>query len=305
MPIRNEAAHLEQAIESVLAQAYPSPFDVCLAVAPSDDGTQQLAALLAARQPRLKVVPNRIGSTPAGLNAAIAVTDGDVVVRVDGHATLSPGYITRAVETMLRTGAVNVGGRQVPQPETPFEHAVAAATTSWFGTGGATYRVGGQEGPVDTVYLGVFDRSAGDRVGWFAEDLVRNQDYELNIRLRAAGGIVWFDPALWAGYQPRGTWTELARQYYEYGFWKARVLGRHAGSIRLRQMAPVGATLGIAGSLVGAARWRKLLLVPAAYLAVLAASCRGRVRQTAVLATMHLAWGTGFLGSVGHRRHSG
>jgi glycosyltransferase involved in cell wall biosynthesis len=302
MPIRNEAAHLERAIESVLGQEYPLPFDVCLAIAPSDDGTEELAARLAADEPRLKVVPNRVGTTPAGLNAAIAATDGDVIVRVDGHAALSPGYIARAVETMIRTGAVNVGGRQVPQPETSFENAVAAATTSWFGTGGATYRVGGQEGPVDTVYLGVFDRSAGDRVGWFAEDLIRNQDYELNIRLRAAGGIVWFDPVLWAGYRPRGTWAELARQYHEYGFWKARVLALHTGSVRLRQVAPLGATVGIACSLVGAARWRPLLLVPAAYIALLAASCRGRVRQTAVLATMHLAWGTGFLRSVGHRR---
>src|SRR5690606_26187862 len=124
MPIRNEAADLEAAVESVLAQAYPYEFDVCLAVAPSEDGTERIAEQLAARNPRVRVVANPTGTTPAGLNAAIAATTGDVIVRVDGHASLSPGYIRRAVETMRRTGAVNVGGIQAAIGHTPFERAV-------------------------------------------------------------------------------------------------------------------------------------------------------------------------------------
>jgi succinoglycan biosynthesis protein ExoA len=186
MPIRNEAEHLERAIESILSQHYPLPFDVCLAVAPSDDGTESLAKRLASGNDRVKVVSNTLGVTPAGLNAAIAATTGEVVVRVDGHSALSEGYIRRAVETMRLTGAVNVGGVQDAKGETPFEEAVAAAMTSWLGTGGSRFHVGGAEGSVDTVYLGVFDRAAGDTVGWFDERLVRNQDYELNIRLRKA-----------------------------------------------------------------------------------------------------------------------
>lgn len=305
VPVRNEAPHLEQAVASILAQDYPLPFDVCLAVAPSEDGTERVASRIAAANDRVTVVINLARITPTGLNAAIQATNGSIVVRVDGHAALAAGYIRRAVETMCRTGAVNVGGRQVPLPESPFEQGVAVATTSWLGTGGATYRVGGTEGPVDTVYLGVFDRAAGDAVGWYDKALIRNQDYELNIRLRQVGGRVWFDPELTVGYRPRGSWRALAKQYYEYGYWKARVLALHAGSVRLRQIAPLGATVGIACSLVGAARWRRLLLVPAAYVALLVTSCRGHVRQTAVLATMHLAWGTGFLRSMGHRRHRG
>lgn len=218
VPIRNEAPHLKAAVESILSQQYPLPFDVCLAVAPSDDGTERIAATLARDDPRVTVVSNPAGITPAALNAAISATAGSIVVRVDGHAVLSEGYIRRAVETMCRTGAVNVGGRQIPAPETPFEEAVAAATTSWLGTGGATYRVGGTEGPVDTVYLGVFDRAAGDAAGWFDETLIRNQDYELNIRLRKAGGEIRFDPELSVAYRPRGSWKALAKQYYEYGY---------------------------------------------------------------------------------------
>jgi succinoglycan biosynthesis protein ExoA len=297
MPIRNEADHLADAVASVLQQEYPLPFDVCLAVGPSSDGTEEVAATLAEREPRLTVVANADGVTPTGLNAAIAATSGEIIVRVDGHSALSPGYIRRAVATMVRTGAVNVGGRQVPEPTTAFEAAVAEATTSWLGTGGASYRVGGDEGPVDTVYLGVFDRAAGDAVGWFAHDLIRNQDYELNIRLRKAGGQVWFDPELAVGYRPRGTWRALARQYYEYGWWKAEVLRRHPDSLRLRQLAP-GAlpSILVVTALLGVRR-RAWWTVPLGYALTLAVGGRSP-RVAAVAGVQHVAWGAGATGHV-------
>lgn len=310
MPVRNEAIHLERTVASVLAQEYPLAFDVCLSVGPSDDPTATIAADIAARESRVHLVDNPSGTTPAGLNAAIAATTGEVVVRVDGHAELAPGYLRRAVETMIRTGAVNVGGRQVPRPLTSFERAVAGVTTSRLGTGGATYRAGGVEGPVDTVYLGVFDRAAGSYVGWFAADLIRNQDYELNVRLREAGGIVWFDPELEVGYRPRGSWTALARQYHGYGYWKAEVLRRHPTSLRVRQVIPVLATLALGTSVIGSIRRPRLLAVPAGYAAVLIVATRGRLVRAGVLATIHLSWGAGFCrrwvdrGRTGRRRIS-
>lgn len=304
VPVRNEAVHLERAVASILAQEYPSPFDICLAVGPSDDSTEQLAERIAAEQSRVSVVPNPAGVTPAGLNAAIRATSGEVVVRVDGHAELSPGYVRRAVATMCRTGAVNVGGMQVPKPETPFEEAVAAATTSWMGTGGATYRVGGEAGPVDTVYLGVFDRAAGDLVGWFDESLIRNQDYELNIRLRDAGGTVWFDPALQVGYRPRGTWKSLVRQYFEYGQWKAEVLRRHPGSLRLRQLAPATLVPAVALSFVMSRRRPISLILPVGYLAA-AAGTTLHPRRTAVIVSTQIAWSLGFWSGIGGRSEDG
>ena len=210
MPVRDEADHLEAAVAAVRAQEYPGSVEICLAVAPSNDGTERVARALAIRHDRVTFVENPAGTTPAGLNAAINSTSGEVIVRVDGHAQLSPGYIGRAVETLRRTGAANVGGIQRAEGVTPFEQAVAAAMTSRFGTGDATFHYGGDEGPTDTVYLGVFDRGAVEAAGLFDETLVRNQDYELNIRLRAAGGTVWFDPELWARYRPRGSLRALA-----------------------------------------------------------------------------------------------
>ncbi len=263
MPIRDEAEHLDAAVGSVLAQDYPGTLRVYLAVAPSNDDTREVAARLSDSEPRVVVVDNPAGVTPAGLNLAIRAGSAPIVVRVDGHSQLSDGYVRRAVETLGRTGAANVGGMQVPDPHTDFERAVAAATTSWLGTGGASYRLGGTQGPVDTVYLGVFDRRAIESVGLFDERLIRNQDYELNIRLREAGHQVWFDPELRVGYRPRGTWRDLARQYYEYGQWKAVVIRMHPSSLRIRQLAPPAGIAVGAISTVLAVRWPRLLVVPA------------------------------------------
>ncbi|MEP1125030.1 MAG: glycosyltransferase family 2 protein [Ilumatobacter sp.] len=296
MPIRNEAAHLEAAIASVRAQAYPGEMRIILGVGPSDDGTEALAATIADHSDDVVVVTNPSGRTPSALNRAIRAGSAPVVVRVDGHSVLSDGYVQRAVETLRETGAANVGGTQRPEPTTPFERAVADATSSWLGTGGASYKVGTEAHSTDTVYLGVFDRASIESLGLFDESLIRNQDYELNIRLRAAGGVVWFDPALSVGYRPRPTWAKLARQYYEYGWWKSVVLRRHPSSLRLRQLIP---PVGIAGVLLGSiigSRWRPALLVPLAYVAAVGAaarSTRSPWRTAVVLSTTHVSWTAG------------
>lgn len=302
MPVRNEATGLPQAVAAVLDQDYPGDLEVCLAVAPSGDGTEVVAAGIAEADDRVVVVANPAGTTPAGLNAAIRATTGDVIARVDGHAQLSPGYLRRAVETMRRTGAVNVGGIQRAVGTTPFGDAVAAAMSSPFGTGDAAFHYGGAEGPTDTVYLGVFGRAAVEAAGLFDERLERNQDYELNIRLRQAGGVVWFDPALEVAYRPRGTLPALARQYFDYGRWKRSVVRLHPGFVRVRQLVPPATTVAVSvGVALGTIR-RRALIAPAGYLvavavaAVLVGTSAGeRLRLTGIFPTMHLSWGTGFL----------
>jgi succinoglycan biosynthesis protein ExoA len=312
IPVRNDAAHLEDAVDAVLAQEYPHPFEIVLGVGPSDDGTETVAAKLAANNPRVRVVDNPKGLTSAGLNAAIAAATGDVIARVDGHCELVPGYLRRAVATLQQTGADNVGGIQEARGSTPFERAVAAAMTSRFGVGNARFHYGGAPGAVDTVYLGVFRRAALARVGGFDESLVRNQDYELNWRLRDSGGTVWFDPDLRVTYRPRPSLGALARQYFEYGQWKREMLRRHPRSLRARQAAPpvalVANTLGIA---IGCTVDRRALAIPAGYVAgtLVASAIAGRGRGRAVtarlpvvFAVMHHAWGAGFVVATRPRR---
>ena len=310
IPLRDSARDLPACLDAVLAQDYPGQLDVVLAVGPSTDDTRAIADAAAARDPRVTVVDNPSGRTPAALNAAIAASTGTIVARVDGHAVLPPGYLRTAVETLLAAGADNVGGVQAAEGETTFERAVAAAMTSRFGVGNATFHYGGTPGPTDTVYLGVFLRSALERVGGFDETLIRNQDYELNWRIRDTGGVIWFDPRLRVRYRPRSSLRSLGRQYFEYGQWKREVLRRHPRSARVRQLVPPAAVLANV-SAVGLAlvHRRQWLAVPGLYAAaaVAAGVAAGRgkgagvtLRLPAVFAVMHHAWGIGFL--TGPRR---
>jgi glycosyltransferase involved in cell wall biosynthesis len=304
VPARNDAADLPKAIDAVLAEAYPGELEVVVAVGPSGDRTEQVALDLAARHPVVRVVANPEGRTPSALNRAIDASSHGIVARVDARSVIRHGYLERAVRRLGETGAGNVGGVQDAVGQTTFERAVAAAMRSPLGTGGARYRGSGSAGPVDTVYLGVFRRDALDAVGRFDESLERNQDYELNWRLRAAGWSVWFDPALTVAYRPRGSLRAVARQYADYGRWKCEVLRRHPRSVRMRQLLPPIVVAVLATSTAAALVWPGALTIPVAYAALIGPGgvaltrrepMAVRLRVPAVLAAMHLAWGGAFL----------
>lgn len=304
--VLNEERHLRAAVEHVLAQEYAGPLEVIVALGPSRDRTDEIAAELA-RDPRVRTVRNPSGRTPAGLNAAIAACSGEVVVRVDGHAMLPVDYVSRAVRDLQETGADNVGGMMAAEGVTSFEKAVARAMTSRFGVGNAPFHTGGEPGPADTVYLGVFRRAALERVGGYDDSFQRAQDWELNFRLRSTGGIVWFDPDLRVAYRPRPDLTALARQYFHYGRWRRVVARQHQGSVTPRYLAPPVTVLALAaGTAVGLVGWPFGFLVPAGYVVALlvgsAVTARGlplrvAVRLPLVYACMHLTWGVGFLTS--------
>lgn len=305
MPVRDEAGTLEDAVAAVLGQDYAGEIELVVALAPSSDGTTDLLGRIADNDCRVRVIGNPAGSTPAGLNAAIAASRGSIVVRVDGHSLLRPDYVRRAVSTLYETGADNVGGVQRAVGATPMQRAIAAAMTSRFGVGDAAFHFGGSAGPTDTVYLGVFRRDALERVGGFDESLVRNQDYELNWRIRASGGVVWFDPQLEVTYRPRQTLRALAKQYHDYGRWKRVVVERDPASVRWRQLVPPLTLIANAVALLLSPKDPRLLLTPAVYvLGAVAAAATAReswsirLRLPAVFAVMHHAWGAGFLRGV-------
>jgi glycosyltransferase involved in cell wall biosynthesis len=307
MPVLNEERHLRGAVRHILEQDYPGEIEVVIALGPSTDRTDAIAAELVAEDERVHTVPNPSGRTPAGLNAAIAASKHPVVVRVDGHGMLSQGYIATAVRLLEEKGAANVGGIMHAEGETPWEEAVAAAMTSRIGVGNAAFHTGGEAGEAETVYLGVFRREVLEQQGGYNEEFIRAQDWELNFRIRQAGGLIWFSPELLVSYRPRPSVRALATQYRNYGRWRRVVARYHSGSISARYLAPPAALLAIAAGLVaGAVLTPWALAVPGAYAAGVALGSvpagRGlrpgvRARIPLALATMHLTWGWGFLTS--------
>ena len=246
MTVRDAAGTVSEAVHSALSQNYPGPLEVVVAHGPSVDGTAEVLEALAAADPRVTVVPNLKGERPSGLNAAIATSSGEVLVRCDAQSRLPPDYVTRAVALIRAHAAEVVGGIQAGEGTTFAERAVAIAQSTPVGVGGARYRRGTKAGAVDTVYLGAYLRFAVQRVGGFDETLEGNEDYELNWRIRQTGGIVWFDPALRVAYRPRSSLGALWLQYFRYGKWKRAMVLRHPRSLRLRQLAAPLVVLGLA-----------------------------------------------------------
>lgn len=307
MPVLNEERHLRNSVRHILEQEYAGEMEVVIALGPSTDRTDEIAAELVAEDARVQTVPNPTGRTPAALNAAIKASRHPVVVRVDGHGMLSPNYIATAVRLLEETGAQNVGGIMHAEGENAWEDAVAAAMTSKIGVGNAAFHTGGQAGPAETVYLGVFRREALERADGYNIEFIRAQDWELNFRIREAGGLIWFSPELRVQYRPRPSVRELAKQYKNYGRWRHVVARYHPGSINLRYLAPPTAVVAIAaGLVVGAAVTPWALVVPAGYAAAIVAgslpagkglSLKARAQIPVALATMHMSWGYGFLTS--------
>ena len=305
LPVLNEADHLEESLRSILSQDYLGDIEIILAIGPSHDGTEKIAQALAQKDSRIVLVENPSGRTASALNIAIAATKYSIIVRVDGHSQIPKNYLTLVSEILEKTGAVNVGGVMDAQGRTLFESGVARAMKSALGVGASRFHTGGAAGEVDTVYLGAFRKEALIAVGCFDERFTRAQDWELNHRLRSAGGKIFFDPRLVVTYRPRSTVLALAKQYFNYGRWRRVVSRTHQGTINYRYLAPPIAVLGSSLSILMSLFFSTIFIVPLAiYLSfILLASFRiarsiGEIIcMPLILLTMHISWGIGFITS--------
>ncbi|HVO42186.1 MAG TPA: glycosyltransferase family 2 protein [Aggregatilineales bacterium] len=311
MPIRNEADFIVRSLGAVLAQDYPPHrMEILVADGMSMDATRDIVAQTALRRKEIPVIvvdnPGRI--VPTGINAALRQAKGDIIVRVDGHTIIDPAYVSECVSALARSGADNVGGRMIPQGTTPFGQAVALATSSPFGVGGGRFHYSDKEEWVDTVYMGAWPRFVFERIGNFDEELVRNQDDEFNYRLLAHGGKILLSDRILSKYYNRSSLRTLWRQYFQYGYWKIRVMQKHPGQMRFRQFVPPLFVGGIVVGLVlqpfsGLVRLLWLLGVALYIVANLAASAYIAARSgwphmrwlPVIFATLHLSYGSGFL----------
>lgn len=245
LPIRNEFATIERCLDAIQAQDYRGEMEILIADGMSSDGTREIVQRSTLQRPNVQLVDNPDKIVPTGLNAALLRAKGEIIIRVDGHTIITPDYVRRCVETLQRTKADNVGGRMNAIGNTPFGKAVALATSTPFGIGGGRFHYSDKEEWVDTVYMGAWPRRVFEKIGLFDEELVRDQDDEFNYRLRAAGGKVLLDPQIKSEYSVRSTPGALWRQYFQYGFWKVRVLQKHPRQMKPRQFVPPAFVLSL------------------------------------------------------------
>lgn len=303
MPVLNEAAHLADAVRSVLEQNYPGDFELLLALGPSNDDTNLIAEGIAKKDNRVRLIENPRGLTTVGLNEAIRQSRHDIIIRIDAHSEPSANYFKRGVEILNEQKADMLGGIMAANGKSSFQKAVAWAYTSRFGIGGANFHVGGQAGEAESAYLGIFRKSALERVGGYDEGIIRGEDWELAQRIKKTGGLVWFSPELKVLYWPRGTVGKLAKQFHSTGVWRGDLTRRNSSGAPLRYwVPPVYVAMSLYGLLTLAYGYQLGIVPTAVYLLGVAAlatsakdmSLKTRISVMVALPVMHYSWGIGF-----------
>ncbi len=322
IPCYNEQATISLLLSAICAQTYPlKNLEVVIADGRSTDQTRECIAKFQHSHPELllRVIDNPQRHIPTGLNLAIRSSRGDYIIRLDAHSVPQADYVARCIDLLEAGKGDNVGGVWEIQPHsqpgekpTWIARSIAAAAAHPLGVGDAFYRFGNQAREVDTAPFGSFKRSLFDRIGYFDETLLSNEDYEFNTRIRQSGGRVWLDPSIRSVYFARPNLLSLARQYLRYGYWKGRMLARYPQSLRWRQMAPPLFALSLAGLCLlsfswSPAGWLFFAEIGLYLLTLLSASLKTAstrrdlsllIGMPLAISVMHLCWGSALLWSL-------
>jgi succinoglycan biosynthesis protein ExoA len=298
VPALNEARHIQACVRSILAQETDAEVEVLVIDGGSTDGTADVARAAGAT-----VVDNPDRVIPAALNRGLESACGEIVLRFDGHSEMPPAYIAASLRALEEVdGAGSVGGWCEVRASGPWGTALGEALASPLGIG---YPLRWRRPPpgaprmmVDTVHFGCYSRDVLRELGGWREDILTNEDFELDYRLRQAGYKIVFDPAIWATYRPRESFGEIARQYFRYGRWKAEMLAGAPASVRPRQLAPPALLAALAGAALPTPLRTPARAAVAAYavlIAVAAARSESGWRLAALLPAIHLSWGAGLI----------
>lgn len=310
MPVFNEAAYIERSLGALLRQTYPADrMEIVIADGMSSDNTRELIAEMASGTAiPIKVVDNPDQIAPLGLNRAIRETTGEIIIRVDGHCEVDPEYASNCVALLLAGKADGVGGPIETIGETTRARAIAMAMGSKFGVGGSAFRtVDDREMFVDTVAFPAYTREILARAGAFNEELVRNQDDEYNYRIRKLGGKILLSPKIRSRYYSRSSFRSLWRQYFQYGYWKVRVMQMHPAQMSLRQFIPLAFVcslllMTVLSLVTSAALWGLAAILAGYLIANLTAAVLTAKTDIAAMtllslsfAILHFSYGLGFL----------
>ncbi|MCE9644900.1 MAG: glycosyltransferase family 2 protein [Chloroflexi bacterium] len=311
LPVRNESTYIERGLQAIVEQDYPlGSVEILIADGMSTDDTRPIILQFSSDHPQLKILlldnPGKI--VPTGMNIALRHAKGEVVIRVDGHCLIAPDYVRRCVEHIRIDGVDGVGGPMETIGETSLARTIAVGMSSPFGVGNSAFRtMSGKSILADTVPFPAYTRQIIERAGFYDEELVRNQDDEYNYRIRELGGRILLAEDVHSSYFSRSSLKGLWRQYYQYGYWKVRVLQKHPRQMSLRQFVPPVFVFALLGSGLAAlfSQLRPLAwIVPSFYLVVnilvsiWTASKRGWQHVfylPMIFMILHLSYGSGFL----------
>mgnify|MGYP001431495647 CR=1 FL=1 len=241
-PVYNEEHYIKNVIDFFLP-AMPVEKELIIIDGGSTDKTRQIILEYMSSNSNIKILENTGRFVPFALNKAIQSSEGDPIIRLDAHTVYADDYFTSIVSAFQKTGADIVGGPMRAVGATPFQKAVAIATSTSFGIGDSSFHDENYEGYVDSVYLGAWKRSVFKDVGFFDEDMLRNQDDEFHYRAKSKGKKIYLDPRIKSYYSPRSTFSSLFKQYFQYGLFKPLVLKKVKSEMKLRHLIPSGFVL--------------------------------------------------------------
>lgn len=305
-PVRNEEAHLLRTIAGMRAQRFSGTIEFLLIDARSTDRTRELIEQLTAGDARFRLLDNPRRTTPCALNIGLRAARGEYVVRMDAHTRYPPNYVAGGIERLRRGDVAWVSGPQLAEGADRGSRQVALALRSWLGRGEARFRVaGGEEFDSDAGFCGVWRRETVERFAGWDEEWPNDQDSEMAARFRAAGERIVCVPELVASYVPRNSLRGLARQYWTYGQYRAKTSRRHPHSLRRSHVLAPGLTVALGSAVLAPRPLRDVAragigvyaaaVVAASVAATREATAREAAALPGVFATMHLAWGLGFL----------
>ena len=314
IPCRNEEKTIHLVLEALFEQSFPlQNMEIVIADGLSTDGTRRAIHAFSEAHPALfmRLVDNPKQIIPTGLNTAIKASKGELIVRMDAHSLPNQDYVQRCYNAHQEGKAENVGGvwKISPQNNGWVARSIAAAAANPFAVGDAHYRFTEKAAYVDTVPYGSYKRELFEKIGYFDESLLANEDYEFNTRIRQSGGRIWLDPAIQCTYFARATFAALAKQYWGYGFWKAQMLKRYPETLRWRQALPPAFVLGLVVlALVGfiwpiawpvfaiiVGLYLAVQLVPAIQISLKAGDIHLSIGVVIATLIMHFSWGTALI----------
>ncbi len=309
VPMYNEENYIEYCLDSLINQTYPTDrMEVIVVDGMSSDRSREIVKIYQNNHSNVKLIDNPKRIVPVAMNIGIKNAQGEILIWMSAHSQFKNDFISRCVSLLQKTGAANVGGVLEAVGTNYLGKAIAIAATNPFGVGDALYRFSDKKRWVDTVFPGAWYKKTIEEVGGFNEDMVVNQDYELNYRLRKAGGKILLSPDIRCRYFVRSSLYSLMKQYFRYGFWRVKTLVLHPDSLRWRQIAAPLFVLGlIISALLIPVSTTAAFIIPLLYFIFnVSASIFAAVQKglhylpvlPVIFLIIHLSWGTGFWGGI-------